>query len=87
MSPARAGSVRGVEHIDSNEVPDQARPDGERQGTATGEIVEDGPTGDPVVDEALEVLLDLDSRPLREHVTAFESVHGALQDRLAEGQR
>ena len=46
-----------------------------------------GPTSDQVVDEALEVLDDLDSKPLREHVAAFESVHGALQDRLAEGQR
>jgi len=50
-------------------------------------LVEDGPTGDQIVDEALEVLLELEDKPLREHVAAFESVHGALQDRLAEGQR
>jgi len=48
---------------------------------------ETGPTGDEVVDTALEVLDDLESKPLREHVAAFESVHAALQDRLAEGQR
>lgn len=46
-----------------------------------------GPTNDQVVDEALELLDSLEERPLREHVAAFESVHGALQDRLAEGQR
>lgn len=54
---------------------------------AGADVAEAGPTGDLVVDEALEALDDLESRPLREHVTAFESVHGALQDRLAEGQR
>ena len=54
---------------------------------ADGPLVEDGPTGDLVVDEALESLVGLEGRALREHVTAFESVHGALQDRLAEGQR
>lgn len=47
----------------------------------------DGPTGDQVVDEALELLFGLEDQPLREHVGAFEAVHGALQDRLAEGQR
>lgn len=44
----------------------------------------DGLTGDVVVDEALEQLDELGERPLREHVAAFESVHAALQDRLAE---
>lgn len=47
----------------------------------------DAPTGDAVVDEALAVLDGLEHRSLPEHVAAFESVHGALQDRLAEGQR
>lgn len=56
----------------------------DEQTTAPGE---GGPTGDQVVDEALEAIDHLDERPLRDHVTAFESVHGALQDRLAEGQR
>jgi len=51
------------------------------------EDVAAGPTGDQVVDEVLEVLDDLDGRPLREHVAAFESVHAGLQDRLADGQR
>ncbi|NLF04110.1 MAG: hypothetical protein GX593_03755 [Actinomycetales bacterium] len=72
-----------MDHIDSTGAPTGGEPDTSR----AGELVEDGPTGDQVVDEALEVIFDLDSRPLREHVTAFESVHGALQDRLAEGQR
>jgi len=71
-----------VEHIDSTRARDAS------DATAPApQILEDGPTGDQVVDEALEVLDDLEHRPLREHVTAFESVHGALQDRLAEGQR
>lgn len=47
----------------------------------------DGPTGDLVVDEALEHLEELADRPLREHVAAFEAVHVALQDRLAEDQQ
>lgn len=41
-------------------------------------------TGDQAVDAALGTLVDLDRRPVREHVAAFESVHGALSDRLAE---
>lgn len=44
-------------------------------------------TGDLVVDEALAHLEDLGDRPLRDHVAAFESVHAALQDRLAEDQQ
>ena len=51
------------------------------------ERLDGGPTGDQVVDEALEILDGLQERPLKDHVPAFESVHGALQDRLAEGQR
>jgi hypothetical protein len=43
-------------------------------------------TGDPAVDEALRTLEDLPGRPLRDHVSAFEAVHGALSDRLAEGR-
>lgn len=41
-------------------------------------------TGDQAVDAALETLAGLDDRPVREHVAAFEAVHGALSDRLAE---
>lgn len=44
-------------------------------------------TGDDGVDEALLVLADLADAPLRAHVAAFEAVHAALQDRLAESDR
>lgn len=43
-------------------------------------------TGDVPVDEALRTLEGLERRDLREHVTAFDAVHRALSDRLAEGQ-
>lgn len=49
----------------------------------------DGPaasTGDPAVDEALTRLVGLDDQPLRAHVAAFDAVHGALQDRLADAE-
>ena len=42
--------------------------------------------GDEAVDEALRSLHGLTDRPVREHVGALEAVHGALSDRLAEGQ-
>lgn len=41
-------------------------------------------TGDQAVDGALGVLETLQERSVREHVAAFEAVHGALSDRLAE---
>ncbi|MHA3947478.1 hypothetical protein [Cellulomonas bogoriensis] len=41
-------------------------------------------TGDEPVDSALATLAGLTARPLTEHVAAFEAVHGALADRLAE---
>ena len=44
------------------------------------------PTGDDSVDEALSLLPGLADQPLRSHVAAFEAVHGALQDRLAEAE-
>jgi len=44
------------------------------------------PTGDAAVDEALSLLPGLADQPLRSHVAAFEAVHGALQDRLAEAE-
>lgn len=40
-------------------------------------------TGDPRVDEAMTTLDGLDSRPLADHVEAFDAVHQALQDALA----
>ncbi|MGN8246336.1 hypothetical protein ACTHAM_003476 [Cellulomonas soli] len=43
-------------------------------------------TGDAAVDEAVATLDRLDGRPLREHVAAFDAVHGALQDRLADAE-
>ena len=46
----------------------------------------DGPTGDPHVDAALTRLDGLADAPLREHVAAFDAVHGALQDRLADAE-
>ncbi len=63
------------------------RPDETGREPAVAEATAAGPTGDQVVDEALEALDDLEGRPLREHVAAFESVHAGLQDRLADGQR
>lgn len=43
-------------------------------------------TGDAAVDEALTLLNGLDEQPLRAHVAAFDAVHGALQDRLADAE-
>ncbi|MDM7856511.1 hypothetical protein [Cellulomonas alba] len=43
-------------------------------------------TGDAAVDEALTLLSGLDEQPLRAHVAAFDAVHGALQDRLADAE-
>ena len=43
-------------------------------------------TGDAAVDEALRSLEGLEQRAVREHVAAFDAVHRALSDRLAEGQ-
>lgn len=51
------------------------------------ESLQDDGTGDDGVDQALLVLGDLSEAPLRAHVAAFESVHAALQDRLAESDR
>lgn len=47
--------------------------------------VTDTGTGDAPVDEALRELEGLRARPVRDHVAVFETVHGALSDRLAEG--
>lgn len=41
-------------------------------------------TGDDPVDNAVRILDGLSDRPLRDHVTAFDAVHTALSDRLAE---
>ena len=48
---------------------------------------QDDGTGDEGVDQALQALDDLSDAPLRAHVTAFEAVHAALQDRLADSDR
>jgi len=42
------------------------------------------PTGDAAVDEALTRLGELSQQHVREHVAAFDAVHTALQDRLAD---
>lgn len=69
-------------------VEDMANPgDSTRGAEVASDPVVDGPTGDLAVDESLELLDGLAQRPLSEHVAAFEAVHGALQDRLAAGQR
>lgn len=49
--------------------------------TATGGS---GPTGDAAVDDALTQLSGLDTLPVREHVAVLDTVHAALQDRLAD---
>jgi len=59
-----------------------AAPDGSTSDHATA----GGLTGDGAVDEALRSLDGLTDRPLPAHVAAFDAVHGALQDRLAEAQ-
>lgn len=41
-------------------------------------------TGDHAVDEALTRLDVLDAQPVREHVSAYDSIHSVLQDRLAD---
>ncbi|MFC8191141.1 hypothetical protein ACFUMH_05690 [Cellulomonas sp. NPDC057328] len=43
-------------------------------------------TGDAAVDEALGRLRDVAELDLRAQLTAFEAVHGALQDRLADAE-
>ena len=48
---------------------------------------QDDGTGDDGVDQALLALGDLSDAPLRAHVAAFEAVHAALQDRLADSDR
>jgi hypothetical protein len=60
-------------HVDERAQPEEA---------STG----DASTGDASVDEALRALEGLDAQPLAAHVAAFDAVHGALQDRLAEAQ-
>lgn len=77
--PGTAGSAHG------------ARPsaDGAVDGGSSegGDAVEDvTSTGDDAVDEALTLLARLDTQPLRAHVAAFDAVHGALQDRLADAE-
>jgi len=47
------------------------------------EVTQRPETGDPAVDEALRTLEAL-SPTVCEHVAAFDAVHGALADRLAE---
>jgi hypothetical protein len=44
------------------------------------------PTGDAAVDEALRRVAQVQDAPLREQVVAFEAVHEALQDRLADAE-
>ncbi|WP_448629604.1 hypothetical protein [Cellulomonas soli] len=55
-----------------------------REGGASAVPADVDSTGDAAVDEALASFEALDARPLREHVAAFDAVHGALQDRLAD---
>ena len=50
----------------------------------TGPLHRAEPTGDDAVDEALATLERLGALPVREHVPAFDAVHRALSDRLAE---
>ena len=44
------------------------------------------PTSDDAVNQALSALVGLEDQPLRHHVAVFDSVHGALQDRLADAE-
>ncbi|HEY9410940.1 MAG TPA: hypothetical protein VIP77_15265 [Jiangellaceae bacterium] len=45
----------------------------------------DETTGDAQVDAVLEPLGTLDGLPVHEHAAVVDSVHRALQDRLADG--
>ena len=72
-----------VSEVPVSEVPVSEAPAG---ATPAGVVPTGDVTGDAAVDEALRVLDGLAERPLGEHVAAFDAVHSALQDRLAESQ-
>ena len=72
-----------VSDVPVSEVPVSEAPAG---ATPAGVVPTGHVTGDAAVDEALRVLDGLAERPLVEHVAAFDAVHSALQDRLAESQ-
>jgi hypothetical protein len=58
--------------VDSFEEPDDGHPEAPAS------------TGHPAVDEVLRSLDDLDSRPVDEHVPAFEQAHDRLRRALAD---
>ncbi|WP_239070123.1 hypothetical protein [Cellulomonas chitinilytica] len=74
----------GPDDVAARPTPASVRRDASTDGTAGAPSA--GPTGDAHVDEALTRLDGLDDAPLREHVAAFDAVHGALQDRLADAE-
>ena len=49
-----------------------------------GPVTPPPPTGDRVVDDAVDLLRDLPELPVEEHPAVFEAVHRALQDRLTD---
>ncbi len=84
-APAGSAPSGGAadEAVPASEVPASEVPAG---ATPAGVVPTGHVTGDAAVDEALRVLDGLAERPLGEHVAAFDAVHSALQDRLAESQ-
>lgn len=90
---AAAGTMPDARRRDGGGTPDGSTSAAATSAAATsGEAMQGdgtvagGLTGDTAVDEALRSLDGLTERPLPAHVAAFDAVHGALQDRLAEAQ-
>lgn len=52
---------------------------------ARADEINDESTGDAQVDAMLQPLDTLDGLPVHEHAAVVDSVHRALQDRLADG--
>lgn len=77
---AAAGTVGVLASIDGGVV------DGMTDEAHPADGVDVPTSGDSEVDAALERLAELDEQPLRAHVSAFDAVHAALQDRLAQAE-
>jgi hypothetical protein len=85
---ATAVTTKAAQHDDEETRVDERAP-AEPTDDAPVRSHDDAPaesTGDAAVDEALTLLASLDAQPLRGHVAAFDAVHGALQDRLADAE-
>jgi hypothetical protein len=85
LPDADAGPVADVVDQPAAELPEEAAPeeaasdDFEQQS-----LLPPSTTGEPSVDAALAALADLSEQPVMQHVAAFEGVHTALSEALAE---